>query len=49
MTPPTPRYLPESEFQAFVEQQREHVAEHFDDVYMDCPLCVGEWEELTNG
>lgn len=25
----------------------EHVAEHFDDVVMDCPLCVGEWEEVT--
>ena len=28
----------------------EHNAgEHADDVDMDCPRCVAEWEELTNG
>ncbi len=29
--------------------EREHREEHFDDVVMDCPICVAEWDELTGG
>jgi len=24
----------------------EHRAEHFDDIVMDCPLCVAEWQAI---
>lgn len=27
--------------------EAEHDAEHFDDVVMDCPICVAEWKRLT--
>ena len=26
--------------------EQEHAEEHFDDICMDCPLCVAEWREI---
>ena len=28
------------------EQVQEHRDEHYDEIVMDCPICVAEWEEL---
>lgn len=28
--------------------EAEHDAEHFEDVVMDCPICVADWKKLTS-
>ena len=27
--------------------EAEHDTEHFDDIVLDCPICVAEWKKLT--